>query len=92
VKTSNEIKSGYENIEYYSNEIQKLIEGQLNLDLNIGKELGFNDNSQSVRFEALASIHTACDAIKLYIANIKTNLVYCEAQDKILHSQNEENN
>jgi hypothetical protein len=89
MKTSNEIKSDVENLTFYSKDIQKQIEDQLNLDLKIGQELGFNDNSRSIRFEALAAIHTACDAIQLYITNIESNLKYCEAQDKILNKPEE---
>jgi hypothetical protein len=90
MQTSNEIKSGIENFTYYANEIQKLTENQLNIDWKRGEELKVNIDGQSIRFEALTAIHTACDAIKMYVANIETNLKYCEAQDKILYKPEEE--
>jgi hypothetical protein len=89
MQKSNEIKSACENFTYYVNETKKNIEDQLKLDLERGKELGFNDNAQSIRFDALAAIHTACDAIQLYVMNIQTNLKYCEEQDKILNKPEE---
>lgn len=91
MQTSSEIRSNIENLSFYSSEIQKLIEKQLDLDLKRGNEQGYNINSQSIRFDNLAAIHAACDWIKLYIQNIESNLKSCEAQDKILHKPEEVN-
>jgi len=90
MQTAQEITSNLKNLRYYSDKIAELAKKQLDLDFARGQEIGINSGPGSIRFDSLLHITSACELISTYADNIDANLQTAIKQDKVLHTEEEE--
>jgi len=87
MKTSREIKTNINNISYYAIETEKLIKQQFDLDMAMPE---MNSQVGSLRFDCLGAMSVACNHIRIYLDNMTANLEHAESQDKLLLTEEEE--
>ena len=90
MQTATEITSNLQNLRYYSDKIAELAKSQFEKDYARGQELGINLGPGSIRFDCLGCIMGSCNWIGIYCDNINANLQSAIEQDKILHTEEEE--
>ena len=90
MQTASEITSNLNNLRYYSEKIASSAKTQFDLDYKRGQELGINTGPGSIRFDCLGTIIATCSLIDIYADNIKANLETAIKQDKLLHTEIEE--
>jgi len=90
MQTATEIASNLKNIRFYADKIAQLARQQLDADVKRGHEVGVNSGPGSVRFDSLGAIQSACTWIETYCHNIESNLNSAIKQDKVLHTDNAE--
>jgi len=86
MQTAQDITSCLKNIRYYSEKIAALSKQQLELDWTQGEQegkVGKYSMPNSIRFESLACIASACEWLDIYCSNIEANLRTAENQDKV---------
>jgi len=90
MQTATEIASNLKNIRFYADKISQLARQQFDLDFKRGQEIGINSGPGSIRFDCLEAIRGACTSIEVYCDNIASNLESAIKQDKVLHTEDTE--
>ena len=90
MQTAQEIQSSLKNLRYYSDKIAESARQQFDLDFQKGQELGINAGPGSIRFDCMGAIISACEWINSYAENIAKNLETAIKQDKVLHTEEED--
>jgi len=87
MKTASEIKNALDSIKYYSDRIKKLSHDQFTEDCKLND---INTQVGSIRFDALGAIGASCGWLDTYCLSIEKSLETAVKQDKVLHSEEEE--
>lgn len=90
MQTATEIASNLKNLRYYSQKVAELAKQQFDLDFARGLEIGISTGPGSIRFDCMGAITSACSWIETYCSNIEANLDTAVKQDKVLHTEEEE--
>ena len=90
MQTATQITSNLKNLRYYSDKIAELAKQQFQLDFTRGQELGINAGPGNIRFDCMGAVVSACSQIDFYCSNIAANLQTAIKQDKVLHTEEEE--